>query len=239
MKNLLAVFFAAVFLCGCIPVYKPWKGDVYCTYSANSAIGVSMGLEESAFRALINGDKNRKKAGLNHLLPQEKLLFNSNAAIYYFYKDLTFEELKQAVKKYEPQDEDFFLAYFSVYEYNFLGSFLSGTWKEGKGFECFEAKIAKRFFFDGDVLYLSSCCPGVVERFFKFEKRGDGAWELIAETDIFYSEDLKAVIEYDTKNIETPARFYPCQKPNYVNQIFMENDDRYRGRRWHNDGDWN
>ena len=200
MKNLLAVFFAAFFLCGCLPVYRPWNGDIYSPYSANTAIGVSMGLEESAFRNLINGNETRKNAGLKPLLPSEKLFFNANLAIYYFYRELTFEELKQAVKKYEPQNEDFFLAAFAVYENNRRGHAVSGWYERGENFEKFEAKIAKRFFFDGEVLYLSSCCPGVTERFFEFKKCPDGSWKLAAERDIFYSENSCIEIEYDAKN---------------------------------------
>ncbi len=207
MKNFFAAFFLSFILCGCIPIYKPWNGDQYYSFSENFALGVSMGLDESAFRDLINGDEARKNAGLKPLIPQEKLFFDADLAIYEFYKDLTFEELKQAVKKYEPHDEDFFLAAFAIYERNRLGHFVAGWIEEGENFESFKAKIAKRFFLEGEVLYLKSYCPGIVNRSFTFKKRGDNTWELVAEKDVYHIKDSSnfddysdVIVEYDAKN---------------------------------------
>lgn len=220
MKNFLAAFFLSFILCGCIPIYKPWNGDQYNHYSKNSALGVSMGLEkEGKFRNLINGDEARKNAGLKPLFPHEKLFFDANLAIYEFYKDLTFEELKQAVKNYEPQDEDFFLAAFAIYEHNRLGHFVAGWIEEGEDFESFKAKIAKRFFLEGEVLYLKSYCPGFVNRTFTFKKRRDNTWELVAEKDVYHIKDSSnfddysdVIIEYDAKN-KSVSRVFICTYP--------------------------
>ena len=208
MKNFFIAFLLQFLLCGCIiPIYKPWNGDRYSMYSKIPAAGVSMSAEEEReFRDLINGDETRIELGLKPLLAEEKLLFNSNAAIYDFYRGLTFEELKQAVKKYEPQNEDFFFVSFGIYESNHVGNIISGWTETEKGFESFDAKIAKRFFFDGDVLYLTSCCPGKVERFFKFKNIGEGAWLLSSETDIFYFGDYVIIVEYDPKTQTAATR---------------------------------
>ena len=60
-----------------------------------------MGLDESAFRDLINGDEARKNAGLKPLIPQEKLFFDAYLAIYEFYKDLTYNNQLYAYDFYD------------------------------------------------------------------------------------------------------------------------------------------
>ena len=111
------------------------------------------------------------------------------------------------MKKYEPHDEDFFLAAFAIYERNRLGHFVAGWIEEGENFESFKAKIAKRFFLEGEVLYLKSYCPGIVNRSFTFKKRGDNTWELVAEKDVYHIKDSSnfddysdVIVEYDAKN---------------------------------------